>query len=68
MDVLKVIGSDDEFRWKRALDGVEHLPSSYRIEMLKLASRYGHLDDERLGEVATLRKSNAIWARRETEV
>jgi hypothetical protein len=68
LNVLKLIGHDDDVLWKAALDSVENLPSSHRIEMLKLASKAGRLSDDRLQEVATLRKTNAIWARRETEV
>jgi hypothetical protein len=68
LEVLRSIGSDDELRWKQAVDGVELLPSSQRIEMLKLAARHGRLSDDRRQEVAALRRSNVIWARRETEV
>ncbi len=58
---------NDDQRWEQVLKDVDLLPSSQRIEMLRLAAKHRRLDDQRLREVTTLASRNVIWSRRDTD-
>jgi len=67
LGILEAVAGDTDEAWENALQAIDSLPASYRIEMLKLASRYHRLDASRARQASELASKNAIWSRRSTE-